>query len=183
MAITTAKSRSGDLEDHGGIKVYPRSRLQSNVLTCKLVRLARPVDSGNCRRSPPKTSIPAATSGRPPVRQSALPSDHFGKGCLRVVPRFFRPALVAVDHTGGGVYVFVSWHTERSSLPHFTLSPWSVCGRFLFKLARMFRWLYITLQLIKILLLFRNLTRSKTIMPDNVQLIYVYLIDRTRKSP
>jgi len=87
-------------ETRGDIKVHPpRSCLQSNVLTCKLVRLARPVDSGNCRRSPPKTSIPAATSGRPPVRQSALPSDHFGKGCSSVVPRFFRFAPVAVGQT------------------------------------------------------------------------------------
>lgn len=68
-----------------------------------MVRLGRPVDSGNCRRSPPKTSIPAATSGRPPVRQSALPSDHFGKGCSSVVPRFFRSAPVAVGQTGANL--------------------------------------------------------------------------------
>jgi len=104
---TTTRIRS-DLED-GGIKVRPWSRLQSNVLTCKLVRLVRPVDSGNCRRSPPKTSIPAATSGRPPVRQSALPSDHFGKGCSSVVLRFFRSVPVAASK----VYVFMNWHMEH----------------------------------------------------------------------
>lgn len=68
-------------EAHKSSALLKLARLQFKVLTCKLVRLARPVDSGNCRRSPLKMSIPAATSGRPPVRQSALLSDHFGKGC------------------------------------------------------------------------------------------------------
>lgn len=83
------------------VKVRPLARLRSDVLTCKLVldSLVRPVDSGNCRRSPPKTSILAATSGRPPARRSALPFDHFGKDCSRDVHRFFRPAPVAVEQT------------------------------------------------------------------------------------
>jgi len=94
---TMAKGRSSNLEDTEHKSSLVGLHLQTDVLTCKLVlnSLVRPVDSGNCRRSPPKTSIPAAISGRPPVRQSALLSDHFGKGCSNDVPQFFRSAPVA----------------------------------------------------------------------------------------
>lgn len=67
------------------------------LLACKWAcfRHVHPVDPGNWRRSQPKTWIPAATLGRPPLLRSGLLSDHFGKGCWHVVPRLFRLAPVS----------------------------------------------------------------------------------------
>ena len=67
------------------------------VLTCKWAsdRHVHPVDWGNWRRSLPKTWIPAATLGRPPVLRSGLLFDHFGKDCWHVVRRLFRLAPVS----------------------------------------------------------------------------------------
>lgn len=178
------KNRLGDL-GRGGVKVCPRFRLQSNVLTCKLVRLGRPADSGNCRRSPPKTSIPAATSGRPPVRQSALPSDHFGKGCSRVVPRFFRCAPVAVEQTDASfTFSWIDTRVHPSSFYLPTGFPISL-RRSVFSLSSLghsinFWYLCNDIFLIKILLLFRSLNRawSSNMQPDNVRSIYVCSVNR-----